>query len=303
MFTPPSLKDGDAVAIVAPARSIEKEEIEPAMERLTRWGLQVFPGEYLFNKHHQFSGTDAQRAEDFQQMLDDERIKAILCARGGYGTVRILEHLNFKKFMQHPKWIIGFSDITVLHSYINNKLGIKTLHAQMAANFPKNGQENQALKMLKETLFGKPLSFSWKTGYNKADNVAVSGQLTGGNLSVLYSLNGTPFDIDTGEKILFLEDLDEYLYHVDRMMMNLKLSEKLGRIKGLLVGGMTEMNDNKVPFGKTAYEIIREISENFDYPLFFDCPAGHFANNHPLIMGGMAHIKQKGKTVTIKFNP
>ncbi|MGM0532779.1 MAG: S66 peptidase family protein, partial [Bacteroidota bacterium] len=210
MLTPPALKKGDTIGIVAPARSIEKKEIEPAMKMINEWGLQVITGKNLFNKHHQFSGTDRERAEDLQQMLDDERIKAILCARGGYGTVRTLQYLKFEKFINAPKWIIGFSDITAIHSYINTKLGIKTLHAQMAVNFPDNGKENQSLKLLKETLFGKPLAYSWETSYEAPEEKEISGQLTGGNLSVLYSLSGTPFDISTDGKILFLEDLDEY---------------------------------------------------------------------------------------------
>ncbi|MCF8336181.1 MAG: LD-carboxypeptidase [Bacteroidales bacterium] len=303
MLTPPALKKGDAIAIVAPARSIAKEEIAPAMKMIADWGFQVVAGKNLFNKYHQFSGKDRERADDLQQMLDDKDIKAILCARGGYGTVRTLERLNFEKFINNPKWIIGFSDITVLHAYINEKLGIKTLHAQMAVNFPNTGKENQSLKLLKETLFGKPLACSWETNYEAPKEKEISGQLTGGNLSVLYSLTGTPFDISTDGKILFLEDLDEYLYHVDRMMMNFKLSKKLDRIKALMVGGMTEMNDNEIPFGKTAYEIIREVAENFNFPLFLDCPSGHIDNNFPLIMGGTVNIQKKGQTINMEFTP
>lgn len=302
MLTPSTLKREDTIGIVAPARSIEKEEIEPAIKMINDWGLHAITGKNLFRKHHQFAGTDRERAEDFQQMLDDDSIKAILCARGGYGTIRTLEHLNFKKFLNHPKWIIGFSDITAIHSYINTNLGIKTLHAQMAVNFPDTGKENQSLKLLKETLFGRPLAYSWETNHETTKEKEIRGQLTGGNLSVLYSLTGTPFDISTDGKILFLEDLDEYLYHVDRMMMNFKLSGKLDRIKALMIGGMTEMNDNETPFGKTAYEIIHDISENFDFPMLFDCPAGHIENNLPLIMGGNIHIRQKEKTVSVQFD-
>ena len=301
MLTPPDLKKGDTIAIVAPARSISREEIEPAMEMFNEWGFKVVTGKNLFNKHHQFSGTDRERAEDLQQMLDDDNIRAILCARGGYGTIRTLEHLNFEKFVRYPKWIIGFSDITVLHSYINTKLGIKTLHAQMATNFPANGRANQSISLLKETLFGNPLSHSWDTDINIPEEAEIRGELTGGNLSVLYSISGTPYDIKTDGKILFIEDLDEYLYHIDRMMMNFKLSGKFEQIKGLIIGGMTEMNDNKVPFGKTAYEIIQEIAASFDFPLFPDCPSGHIDNNLPLIMGGTANVIKKGKTITLEF--
>lgn len=301
MITPPELRKGDTIAIVAPARSVSEEDMEPAIQILNQWGLQVITGKNLFNRYHQFSGTDQERASDFQQMLDDERIKAILCARGGYGTMRTLQQLSFEKFINHPKWIIGFSDITVLHSYINHSLGIKTLHAQMADNFPKNGKGNQSLKLLKDTLFGRTLTLSWDTEEEASHKTEVTGQLTGGNLSVLYSLSATPFDISTNGKILFLEDVDEYLYHVDRMMMNFKLSGKLEHIKGLVIGGMTEMNDNKVPFGKTAYEIIRDVTEDYDFPRFFDCPSGHINNNFPLIMGGTMKIREQRTTVNVEF--
>jgi muramoyltetrapeptide carboxypeptidase len=303
MITPPELRKGDTIAIVAPARSVAETDMEQAIQILNQWGLQVVTGKHLFNKYHQFSGTDEERASDFQEMLDDARIKAILCARGGYGTVRTLERLSFKKFINQPKWIIGFSDITVLHSYINDSLGIKTIHAQMADNFPKNGKESQALKHLKDTLFGRKLTFSWETEEEASHKTEITGELTGGNLSVLYSLSATPFDISTDEKILFLEDVDEYLYHVDRMMMNFKLAGKLERIKGLVIGGMTEMNDNKVPFGKTAYEIIRDVAETYDFPLFFDCPSGHIDNNFPLIMGGTIKLRKTKKTIDVEFIP
>lgn len=302
MLTPPALKNGDTVAIVAPARSISKDEIEPAIELLTSWGLQVATGDHLFSQHHQFAGTDSERASDMQQMLDNEHVRAIFCARGGYGTVRTIRFLDFDRFLRYPKWIIGFSDITVLHSYINEQLSVKTLHAQMPVNFPRNRKENQALRLLKETIFGKSPAFSWETKHEETHESKITGQLTGGNLSVLYSLAGTPYDISTENKILFMEDLEEYLYHIDRMFMNLKLSGKLDNLKGLLVGGMTDMNDNKVPFGKTAYEIIYDVTKDLEFPIFSDCPAGHTHHNLPLIMGGTITIWEKEGMINVVFD-
>jgi muramoyltetrapeptide carboxypeptidase len=301
MLTPTPIKEGDSVAVVAPARSISKREVEPAIEMIKKWGLKVHTGEHLFSTDNQFAGSDRKRAGDLQKMLDDKHIRAIFCARGGYGTVRTLQHLNFDRFVHYPKWIVGFSDITVLHSYIYEKLGIKTLHAPMPVNFPENMQENQSIWFMKKVLFGEDLSYSWSTSYDNPRKIKISGMLIGGNLSVLYSLSGTRYDINTANKILFLEDLDEYLYHIDRMMMNLKLSGKLEEIKGLLIGGMTGMQDNSIPFGKTAYEIVADVAGDYGFPIFFDCPSGHTETNHPLIMGGTLSLCKEGRKIAIEY--
>ena len=301
MSTPPHLEKGDTVGIVAPARSIRPQEIEQAIRLVERWGLWVVVGKNLYNTHHQFAGTDEERAFDLQQMMDDDNIKAILCARGGYGTVRTLQHLNFHHFSRHPKWIVGFSDITVLHNYINQQLHVKTLHAQMPINFPRDGMDNQSTDLLKQVLFGKPLSYSWEPTRNLALEETFSGKLTGGNLSVIYSLSATPCDLQTKSKILFLEDVDEYLYHIDRMMMNLKLAGKLEGISALLLGGMTSMNDNTTPFGKNACQIVCDIMDDMNIPVIPDCPAGHSEMNLPLIMGSQVKINQKGEKITLEF--
>jgi len=301
MITPPYLKSGDKVAIVATARKVSPSEMDIAISTIRSWGLEVVTGPHLFGEKDQYSGTDEERLSDLQMMLDDKDIKAILCARGGYGTVRIIDQLNFSTFEQHPKWIVGYSDITVLHSHIQTQFGIETLHAIMPINFPDEGTE-AAIESLRKALFGESLEYNIGTHpLNRTGNVA--GILTGGNLSILYSLNGSPSDIQTGEKILFIEDIDEYLYHMDRMMINLKRGNKLAGIKGLIVGGLTKMNDNTVPFGKQAEQIISEYAQEAGIPVCFNFPAGHIADNRALIMGREVQLDINQKRVSLQFSP
>jgi len=282
MITPNPINIGDKVAIVATARKISFEEIEPAIKVFNDWGLEVMLGDNLFKAANQFAGTDEERAADMQQMLDDDSIKAIIITRGGYGTVRIVDALDFSEFLKHPKWIVGYSDVTVLHSHVNNNFGVETIHATMPLNFTKNTPE--ALESLKKALFGKKLEYEFDSGALSRAGKA-KGILVGGNLSILYSLIGTASDVDTDEKILFIEDLDEYLYHVDRMMINLKRAGKLTKLAALVVGAMSEMNDNAIAFGQTAEEIIFDAVKEYDYPVVFGFPAGHINDNRALIMG------------------
>ncbi|MDF2437329.1 MAG: LD-carboxypeptidase [Bacteroidota bacterium] len=296
MTTPAYLKKGDRIGIVASARKISEEELQEAVAILKTWGLEVVFGNNLFKSEHQFSGTDEERAADLQRMLDDKSIKAVISARGGYGTVRIIDKIDFTEFRKYPKWIIGYSDITVLHSHIHN-LGIETLHATMPINFTKNAE---ATDTLRKALFGEKLSYGVESHplNRKGD---ARGELVGGNLSLLYALNGSISDIDTAGKILFIEDLDEYLYHVDRMMINLKRSAKLDKLAGLIVGGMSDMKDNLVPFGKTAEEIIIDAVKEYDYPVCFNFPAGHIDRNLTLIMGREIEMKVIEGTASIDF--
>jgi muramoyltetrapeptide carboxypeptidase len=283
MTTPPYLKKGDKIAIVSPARSITFEEVHPAIRFFQRHDLEVVLGSYIFSKHHQFAGSDEQRRRDFQHMLDDEQIRAIVCSRGGYGTVRIIDQLDFSKFREHPKWIVGYSDATVLHAHIQRQFGIETLHAAMPVNI-KGDYEDETLKTMVNALFGKRITYSYpKSGFSRTGRS--EGVLTGGNLSILYGLMGSASEPDTAGKILFLEDVDEYLYHIDRMMMSLKRAGKLDKLKGLIVGGMTRMNDNTIPFGMTAGNIIAEIVRDYKFPVCYDFPAGHQEPNLALIMG------------------
>jgi len=293
------LTKGDKIAIVAPARSITFDEVLPSIKLFQKWGLEVVLGTYIFSKENQFSGSDSQRKADLQQMLDDPSIRAVMCARGGYGTVRIIDHLEFAGFCRNPKWIVGYSDITVLHAHINNNLRIETLHSVMPVNIKETDFENDSIGTLKKALFGEklfytiPITLHLKTGLRE-------GILTGGNLSIIYSLMGTESELDTGGKILFIEDVDEYLYHIDRMMMTLKRSGKLEKLNGLIVGGMDRMKDNEIPFGKTAREIISGAVEEFDYPVCFDFPAGHGDVNLSLILGRMIRLNVD-KNIEVEF--
>jgi len=287
MQKPNRLKKGDKVVIISTARKISEEEIRPALNLLENWGLEVVLGNNLFKEEHQFSGTTNERVKDFQEALDDSTIKAIFCARGGYGTVKIIDEIYFSKFIESPKWIVGYSDVTVLHNHINQNFNIDTLHATMPINFKTNTQES--LGSLKKALFGEDLNYEFDTNQLNRKGDA-EGILVGGNLSIIYSLTGTSSQIDTAGKILFIEDLDEYLYHVDRMMMNLKRTGMLADLSGLIVGGMSDMNDNTILYGKSAKEIILDAVSDYSYPVCFDFPAGHLDDNRTLIMGGDAQL-------------
>jgi len=284
MITPSYLKKGDRITIVSPARKVTPAEAEPAIRMFRSWGLEVVEGKHLYASSNQYAGSDEERLSDMQQMLDDDSVRAIISSRGGYGTVRLIDKLDFTRFVQNPKWIVGFSDVTVLHSHIHRHYNIETLHAVMPVNFKEQGDEASSISTLKKALFGEELSYKLPSDPANRKGTC-KGQMIGGNLSILYSLAGTDSDISTRGKILFLEDLDEYLYHIDRMMMNLKRSGKLGNLAGLVVGGMTKMRDNDVSFGKTANEIIAGAVSDYDYPVCFNFPAGHQEDNRALILG------------------
>lgn len=287
MITPPKLKPGDRVGIISTARSITQEEIAPALKQLEAWGFKPVTGKNLFQKYHQFAGTDEQRLDDLQSFLDDESIAAILCARGGYGTVRIIDQVDFSQFQESPKWVGGYSDVTVLLNRIN-QLGVEALHCSMPINFKSNTPS--ALESLHLALRGQPLSYHF-AGHAFNKNGEAEGELTGGNLSMLYSQTGSSTAIDTSNRILFMEDLDEYLYHVDRMMQNLRRNDYLEKASAMLIGGMTAMNDNTIPYGFTAEEIIRDHLRDQTYPRAFGFPAGHLDNNNCLIFGRQAKLR------------
>lgn len=288
---PPLLKPGDKIAIVATARKISREEVQPAAHIFESWGLEVVLSDELFAAENQFAGNDLIRARAFGQQLNDPAVKAIVCARGGYGTVRIIDSLDLSRLDSDPKWIVGFSDITVLHSHIHRHTSLVTLHAPMPVNMQPHTIDKSSIDALHDLLMhGK----EWDTGIYPVHPLnrpgVMQGELVGGNLSVLYSLLGSSSDIDTNGKILFIEDLDEYLYHVDRMMQALKRSGKLAGLSGLIVGSMSDMKDNTVPFGQTAEEIIRAATEEYTYPLLFSYPAGHEKINKPLLLGSTRSI-------------
>jgi len=289
MIQPKALKPGDLVGISAPAGRVPEEEMAEAVKILEQWGLKVVLGDNLFNDYFNFSATDSERAADFQQMLDNPAIKAIFCARGGYGSTRIIDNLDFSKFYKMPKWIIGYSDITVFLSQLSCK-GICSIHGTMPVKFNEYYLEELPLVNLKQALFGKSLNYTFPSHpLNQFGNM--NAEVIGGNLSILCSLIGSETDINTSNKILFLEDIGEYLYRIDRLMLSLKRSGKLSNLNGLMVGGLSELKDNDVPFAQTAEEIILDKVKEYGYPVCFGFPAGHIHQNLPIIFGKMGEVK------------
>jgi len=284
---PPVLQKGDKVAFIATARKMDADVISKAKALVSQWGLTVVEGENLRKEDHQFAGSDLQRAADLQWAINDSEINAIICFRGGYGSVRILEKVDFSMLQHNPKWICGYSDVTALHNVIHN-LNVTSLHSTMPVNFESNSKES--IETFKNALFGIDQAIFFE-GHELNRVGQAKAPVVGGNLSMLYSLRGTKHDLPTKGKILFLEDLDEYLYHVDRMMQNLKLGGMLHGLKGLIVGGMTEMNDNSIPFGKTAVEIIKEAVSPYNYPVCFGAPIGHMDDNRTLKLGAMLNME------------
>ncbi|MGH2666556.1 S66 peptidase family protein [Flavobacterium sp.] len=298
MITPPSLKKGDTVAIVSTARKNIDDNLKPAIELLKSWSLEVKIGSTIGLDLNQLAGTDEQRAKDFQDQMDNPNIKAIWCVRGGYGTVRMIDLLDFTKFKQSPKWIVGFSDVTVLHSHLNT-MGYKSIHGIMPISVGKASV--QAKESLKIALLGNErleyeLDPHVMNKFGKA-----SGELVGGNLSILYSLFGSPSAIDCHDKILFLEDLDEYLYHIDRMMMNLMRNGCLESIKGIILGSMTKMKDNDIPWGKDALQIVEDVTKKYNIPIIYNFPAGHIQDNRALIFGSQVTIDVNDSCSKVSF--
>ncbi len=284
MQIPKYLKSGDKIRIVSPAGKVKEEYVLPAVEWLTQQGFKVELGKYVFADHFQFAGSDKQRLDDLQTALDDPETAAIICSRGGYGTVRIIDKLKCDNFKKYPKWLVGFSDITILHTCINN-LGVATIHGVMPRHFlDENKIPSENLESLMQLLQGEKVHYTISPEKNNKTGIA-EGELVGGNLSIISSLQGTKYEIDTYGKILFLEDIDEFLYHTDRMIHQLKLSGKLDNLAGLVIGDFTDMKDNDSPFGKSAHEIISDAVEEFDYPVCFGFPAGHDKKNLALAFG------------------
>ena len=281
MVIPNYLKKGSKISIAAPARSVTPEEMEYAINWLKEKGFVPVYDDRLFAVHHIFAGDDDFRAAVFQQYLDDETIDAIWIARGGYGSIRIIDKLDFTQFLEHPKWIVGFSDGTVLHGKLS-RLGVPSLHAAMPFYFAN--KTPQAKQSLFYALTGKPLQYEFPA-HPQNRMGQMEGEIVGGNLSVLVAMLGSDTFPETDGKILFIEEVDEYIYHIDRLMRALKRVGKLEHLKGLVVGGLTQIHDNTHPFGKTAEEVIAEVVSEYDYPVCFGFPAGHFDDNRPLFFG------------------
>lgn len=281
---PPYLKPGDSIGIVCPAGFMPVEKYQTCIETLKAWGFKVVVGSTPGNQFNYFSGTDEARLNDLQYMMDNKNIDAILCARGGYGTGRIIDDIDFKKFKQRPKWIIGFSDITVLHNHIFSNYKIASMHAPMAAAFNDEEFKNQYVQSLHDALVG--IKADYKVAGNPSNQEGkASGILVGGNLALLTNLIGTKSDIKTKNKILFIEDVGEYIYCIDRMMYQLKRSGKLDDLKGLIVGRFSEMKDTTIPFGQNTNEVIKKIVAPYDFPVCFDFPVSHDKENYALKVG------------------
>jgi muramoyltetrapeptide carboxypeptidase len=294
------LQKGDKIRIIAPARRITLEELDYSVQFLRQQGYIVDFGKNIFEKHHQFAGTDSQRTSDFQEALDDDTVKVIWCARGGYGSLRIIDKIDFSKFKKNPKWICGYSDITVFHAFINNVMNQISVHATMPVNVQGSEKELYSLNTMLSVLQTGKTDYTILSPHPLNRTGAVNGKLCGGNLSILYAINGSFSDINTDGKILFIEDLDEYLYHIDRIMMCLKRAGKLANLSGLIVGGMNDMHDNAVPFGKMVEEIVYEHVAAYNYPVCFGFPAGHIAENRALILGGETCLEVNEKGVNLK---
>lgn len=272
------------IGICAPARKVTPEELAPGIALLEAHGFRVKLSDHLYGAYHQFSGTDDERAADVQQLLDDPEVDVIISARGGYGCLRIVDRINFDTLRHQPRLFVGFSDLTVFHQHLYRHYQLPFLHAPMVFSFQEERTTPEALQQLLQVLQGAVPAYNIAPHPLNRDGAA-TGVLVGGNLSILYAISGSRSETDLNGKILFLEDLDEYLYHIDRMMLQLKRAGKLAGLRGLVVGGMSDMKDNTVPFGKTAEEIIREAVEGYHYPVMFGFPAGHIRNNHPLYLG------------------
>jgi muramoyltetrapeptide carboxypeptidase len=301
---PPYLKEGDTIGITAPAGFISQEEIQPAVQVIESWGYAIQVGDTIGKKDFTFGGTDEERLNDFQKMLDDPRVKAILCARGGYGSIRIVDKINWTKFKAKPKWIIGFSDITVLHCHIHRNFQIASIHSKMTNSFPDDWNTADPVQIdtilsIRDALSGKKMHYSAVSNMQNRQGLA-EGILIGGNLKTIETLSGTASDIKTDGKILFVEDTGEYLYSIDRMFWNLKRTGKLKNLKALIVGGFRiKPDDPGEEFGKTIEDIVLEKIQDYKYPVCFDFPVGHQKNNFALKCGVRHRLLVKENEVTL----
>jgi len=288
MILPPFLNKGDLITIVAPSGVVNPDYAFHSKSVLESWGFRVELGDYVFNEYGRFAGTVDERLSDLQKALDNPENKAIFCARGGYGMIHLLENLSLESLKKNPKWVIGYSDITALHAKINNS-GICSIHAPMSSHLAKEDGNDEASLYLKDLLFGKSISYEIKA-HPLNRNGAAKGALRGGNLSVLSALRGTPYDFSPENTVLFIEDIGEKSYHIERMMYNLKLGGVLQNISGLLVGQFSNCEEDEL-MGRTIYEFIADLVSEYDYPVCFDFPVGHVKENFPLICGGMVHLQ------------
>ena len=296
---PPFLGPGDEVAIVSPSYFIDETKLNESVTHLENWGLKVRMGRNAAKQSGPFAGSDEERLQDLQEMTDDADIKAVICSRGGYGLLRIIDRIDFSALKDTPKWYVGFSDITVLHMWLSEVCGIVSIHADMPLNYNNAEKTAYTFSTLKQALSGSLNSIGW-TG-SSFRGCEAEGEMTGGNLSLIYSLIGTAADPDTGGKILFLEDVGEYFYHIDRMLRSLKLAGKLSGLSALIIGGMNDINDTTTPWGKSIEETINDIVSEYDYPVFYNFPAGHTEDNRAFYIGKKAEIELYGSEMVLKY--
>ncbi|HLY70022.1 MAG TPA: LD-carboxypeptidase [Puia sp.] len=298
--TPTYLKAGDSIGMVCPGGYMSTENAQASISAFESWGYPMKIGKTVgSDSQNYFSGNDEERLIDLQQMLDDEEVKAVFCARGGYGIGRIIEQLDFKKFKKNPKWIIGFSDVTILHAHIFSNYKVASIHAPMASAFKNDECKNEFVQSLKNVLTGEKIKYQCATNEFNKKGEAV-GELVGGNLTLLAHLIGSRSDVKTKGKILFLEDVGEYLYNIDRMFYQLKRNGKLNKLAGLIIGGFTSLKDTERPFGKNVYEMISDVVKEFDYPVCFNFPAGHQKENYALKIGVGYKLKIQKNKVTLE---
>ena len=302
LIQPPYLKAGDTVAIVAPSGILKSREgeVQQAVALLKSWGLHADVGKHVFSKADHFAGTDDERCADLQNAMDDPKISAIWCARGGYGTVRLLDKLNYTEFKKNPKWIIGYSDITALHNQVHNE-GFQSLHALMCVSLTKDLNDiKETVATFKSAIFGKPENYTLKgSRYNKVGET--SGELVGGNLTMLHTMLGSETSIDTSGKILFIEEIGEYKYHIDRMLQSLKRAGYFDNLKGLVVGDMTKMRKNTTLWGTSVEQLILDALEDYDFPIAFNMPAGHEKDNRALVLGRIVDLKVTKESASVVF--
>ncbi|WP_460220571.1 S66 peptidase family protein [Psychroserpens sp. MEBiC05023] len=302
LIQPPYLKAGDTVAIVAPSGILKNrnDEVAQAIALLKRWGLHAVVGKHVFSKADHFAGTDDERCEDFQKALDDPKISAIWCARGGYGTVRILDKLDYTKFKKHPKWLIGYSDITALHNQFHNE-GFQSIHALMCVSLTKDLDDiKETLATFKSTIFGTPVNYTLDgSNYNRVGET--SGALVGGNLTMLHTMLGSKTSIDTSGKILFIEEIGEYKYHIDRMLQSMKRAGYFDNCKGLIVGDMSKLRKNTTLWGSSVEQLILDALTDYDFPIAFNMPAGHEKDNRAMVLGKTIVLKVEKDRATIAF--
>ncbi|MDX9928490.1 MAG: LD-carboxypeptidase [Bacteroidales bacterium] len=296
---PPFLKRGDKVAVVSPSGVAEPEPVMKAMGIIEGWGLKAVGGRHLLARNGIFAGTDEERLEDLQQALDDSEVRALFCSRGGYGLSRVIDRIDFTGFLASPKWIVGFSDVTLLHLWVNTLFGIATVHGEMPAYFSDPEKSERTLSSLRNLLFGWGQEYRWNA--RVCNPSTATGVITGGNLSLLYSLAGTIGRPATEGRILFIEDTGEYHYSLDRMLSSLRISGMLDNLSALLAGSFTGMQDGKIPYGKEFGEIITDIAGRFGYPVYLDFPAGHDSDNMSLWLGRRASLTYTEGVAELKY--